>query len=201
MKCVCKICGIDFDASPMWHHKEGICSDHCRKTARMIVEKKYKKTEKGKAAEIRWRKNPAKKEIDKRYMQKPEAKAKSVIRANRYLANHSHIRERRRELNRIWGKTEHGRTVKNAAQKRYRETDYGKLMRKKIKMQRRGATGSFTPEEWNMKLKTCGSRCVFCGSLERIEIDHIVPISKGGTNDIENLQPLCRRCNSSKGNR
>lgn len=44
-----------------------------------------------------------------------------------------------------------------------------------------------------------GNRCLRCGSQEQLSLDHIVPLSKGGTNDESNLQTLCRRCNSSKG--
>lgn len=47
-------------------------------------------------------------------------------------------------------------------------------------------------------------RCSHCGKKYRkkdIDIDHIVPKSRGGTNDLSNLQALCRYCNRSKGNR
>jgi len=44
-------------------------------------------------------------------------------------------------------------------------------------------------------------RCKQCGSWENLHVDHIKPLSKGGTNDEKNLQALCAKCNLSKGNR
>lgn len=46
-----------------------------------------------------------------------------------------------------------------------------------------------------------GKSCTHCGASERLEVDHIVPVSKGGKTEISNLQPLCRSCNASKGDR
>ncbi len=45
----------------------------------------------------------------------------------------------------------------------------------------------------------CGSRCGYCGRLDTLTIDHIIPTSKGGNNHIDNLQVLCIRCNKKKG--
>lgn len=46
---------------------------------------------------------------------------------------------------------------------------------------------------------SCGWKCVYCGSEYDLTIDHKVPRSRGGGNEIENLTCACRSCNSSKG--
>ncbi len=50
-------------------------------------------------------------------------------------------------------------------------------------------------------LKRDGFRCRYCGKSSdevKLEIDHIIPVAKGGTNDVENLIASCRDCNSGK---
>ena len=44
-------------------------------------------------------------------------------------------------------------------------------------------------------------RCVTCGATDHLSLDHIIPWSLGGEDTMENLQTMCRSCNSRKGNR
>lgn len=43
-----------------------------------------------------------------------------------------------------------------------------------------------------------GGKCIECGSKEKLEYDHIIPISKGGANTVRNIQLLCENCNRTK---
>lgn len=45
------------------------------------------------------------------------------------------------------------------------------------------------------------AKCAACGSSDALEIDHIVPISRGGSSERDNLQALCESCNRAKGRR
>jgi ATP adenylyltransferase len=53
-------------------------------------------------------------------------------------------------------------------------------------------------------LEAGGRRCAICGATHKdrlLDVDHIIPRSKGGPSTFENLQVLCSKCNRSKGNR
>lgn len=41
--------------------------------------------------------------------------------------------------------------------------------------------------------------CAICGRPDDIEVDHVISVRQGGSNSADNLQPLCRTCNSVKG--
>lgn len=58
--------------------------------------------------------------------------------------------------------------------------------------------GSFSLEEWNSLCSKYDNRCLCCGELKMLTIDHVVPVVMGGRNTIDNIQPLCMACNSRK---
>ena len=61
------------------------------------------------------------------------------------------------------------------------------------------AGGSFTAKEWKALCNHYGNKCLCCNRTGlKLTADHIKPVSKGGTSNIDNIQPLCGACNSSK---
>lgn len=62
-----------------------------------------------------------------------------------------------------------------------------------------GNGGSYSSEEWDALCARYDYRCLCCGERKPLTADHIIPIAKGGSSDISNVQPLCLECNSRKG--
>ena len=64
-----------------------------------------------------------------------------------------------------------------------------------------GTGGSWTWDEWQALCAQYGNRCLCCGSRGQLTVDHVIPLQRGGSNDLSNLQPLCGACNDRKGTR
>jgi 5-methylcytosine-specific restriction endonuclease McrA len=59
--------------------------------------------------------------------------------------------------------------------------------------------GNFTAIEFKKLCERYGNRCLSCGAADvAVEADHVVPLTRGGSDDIDNIQPLCGSRNRSK---
>lgn len=95
------------------------------------------------------------------------------------------------------------RDKKLAYSKRRRQTHAGYyLARRHVRIARiAGNGGEHTHEEWEALKVKYAYRCLRCGKQEpdiQLTRDHVVPVTSGGSNAIDNIQPLCLPCNSWK---
>lgn len=60
---------------------------------------------------------------------------------------------------------------------------------------------SFAYPTRDLIYKRDGHTCQYCGAKENLTLDHIIPSSRGGTNDWDNLTTSCKPCNLRKGSK
>lgn len=60
------------------------------------------------------------------------------------------------------------------------------------------STEHYTVEEWLELCELYDNMCLSCGEQVILTVDHVLPLSMGGSNGIDNIQPLCKSCNCRK---
>ena len=62
-----------------------------------------------------------------------------------------------------------------------------------------GGGGSYTGDEFIELCDYYGNICLCCGLERKLTADHVIPVKHLGSSNIDNIQPLCKSCNSGKG--
>ena len=84
-----------------------------------------------------------------------------------------------------------------------RNPDKRKENSRKYRIRKRNAIGHHTEKEWRELKQMYNYTCLCCDKQEpeiTLTRDHVIQLSDGGTDNIDNIQPLCRSCNSKKLN-
>ena len=122
----------------------------------------------------------------------------------RYRQEHGdELRARQRERNRRKYETNPRAWLDYYKQWRLRNLERARAYVRVAGNKRRAAAAGihFTFEEWEELLNYHAGRCAYCGSTDRIEADHRMPLCRGGSNEISNILPACRHCNRRKHRR
>lgn len=82
---------------------------------------------------------------------------------------------------------------------RLRYPDVRRIIWQRRRARELGAGGNFTIDEWAALCERYGQRCAYCGSAGPLQVDHRVPLARGGTHDMTNILPACQSCNLKKG--
>lgn len=135
------------------------------------------------------------------------------MRARRYLKTDKGKASKKRawqtDYTRVYQKkyknTEKGKEIAKRSRLKYLRTDKGKLSKRKSEFNRRQIMDevdavSFTPSQLKQRYGLFNDECAYCGVSSELTIDHVKPVSKGGSHTIGNIVPCCKSCNSSKIN-
>lgn len=108
-------------------------------------------------------------------------------------------REKRTAQKLAWAAANADKAKKVSQKTKFKNRERVRARENRKKAVLAGAEGSHTIEEWLAVCSTARWLCVSCKQAKPLFRDHVMPLSKGGSDYIFNIQPLCRSCNSRKG--
>lgn len=206
----CRPCWNEWETEYFWANREKKRESAKKKWAKTDKRAARRKVNEWKAA------NPEKaKDIELRRLERikscPELRAKEAAKVRRWrAANADNVRakkrkrysenpERHRSYTREW--RERNRETVRARDRAYKaahpEKSIADAEARRVRML--GAEGSFTGHDVIALIKAHGRVCFYCRvKLKRYQVDHFIPLSKGGTNWPSNLVISCGPCNQRK---
>ena len=104
------------------------------------------------------------------------------------------------EASRDWYHRNRERAIETSLAWIQAHPDEARVQTQRTRLRRQQVLGSITALEWRAKLEEFDGRCAYCGEpAEPVEMDHFIPVSRGGEHWVANVLPACRPCNRSKG--
>lgn len=205
---VCPVCGNTKTVPPSMASRYRFCSKECRKVFYSQTSEEERKA-KQREHSRRWReRHPEEfREVQRRYY---ETHAEQRKENSSKWRKENRARDRRRNRlyqrrNKMWRRAYLDANQDKVAEQRRKYHEKNPGMRRAINHRRRARLaacfGSHTPAEWNTLCEFYDHTCLCCGRREpeiSLTADHVIPLTKGGSNDISNIQPLCQSCNSRK---
>ena len=161
--------------------------------SKKIYQTNNKETIRGKAKIYRKNNSVKRNEYQREYMKKHPDKS-SVYTKTYYAKNHEKCLESSRMF-RLNNPEKTAEMRRRYAKEHPFDSSFRCARRRAMKQ---NAEGSHTRQEWLLLCEKYDNKCLCCGNKTDLTEDHIVPITKGGSDYISNIQPLCRSCNSSK---
>jgi len=198
---ICPRCGIEYPRTAEYYNirpnRSGGVSSWCKTCTREHVRnqrhenkhyqeylRQYYKTNREKIIEQRRKYYQNNREKEQEYKQK-------------YYQNNC---KKLREYNRKW--TENNPGYYSQKYQEWAKNNPGKvrLYARNRRARLACSIGSHTLEELQIRLQNQHNKCFYCGCDldDKYHVDHLVPLSRGGSNWIENLVIACASCNSSK---
>lgn len=198
---ICNKCHLELTEGEFYKNRSSSSglSSWC-KTCSNIYVAKYTQENKGKirAIKTKWRRvnKDQTREINQKWREKSKTK---IAKSSREWSIKNH--DKNLENKRKWNLENKDKINARRRQLYAKDPSVNAACVHRRRFRINGSFGSFSAVDFNLLKSLYKNTCLCCGKSEpeiKLTPDHVLPLARGGDNTIENIQPLCKSCNSKK---